>query len=96
MANVNFENQMEKETELGDVYVQTENTFGGYDKKGNMADWDSIEGIVENAINEIAKTAGIEVTEWQDYSIIKEATELITKQLEEKFDIDFKFIDENY
>ena len=92
MKNVNIE----KETELGDVYVQTSKTFGGETKKENVNHWESIESIVEDAVNKIAESAGVKVVEWEDYSIIKEATELITSSLEERFGVKYKFINENY
>lgn len=92
MTNVNIE----KETKLGDVYVQKTNTFGGETKKENVNHWEHIEGIVEEAVNQIAKSAGIEIIEWEDYSIIKEVTKLITSNLEERFGVNYKFIDENY
>lgn len=97
MENVNMEKEnIEKENKLGDVYIQKPNPFGGETKKQNVNHWEHIEGIVEEAVNEIAKSAGIEVIQWEDYSIIKGITRLITCNLEARFGVEYKFINENY
>lgn len=84
---------IEMENSFGDTFVKYNCEYGGKSKKQNDCFWDSIDGIAQDAVENIAKMVGIESIEWDDYSLVKEVVEVIVSGVEERFNTKFKYIE---
>jgi hypothetical protein len=86
-----------KENELGDTYFQTE-LEGEHltDKKANVEYWDNLDGLAQETLEEMAKAAGIYISDWGDLDDIKKVVDTLKEIIEERFKVKFPFVDEDY
>lgn len=83
------------ENKYGDFYSTVEVPRHAT-KKANMSCWDQIDTIAEDAIKQIASFAGVDVEEFGDCAIYKEAVDLMTSSIEERFNVKFQYVEGNY
>ena len=65
-------------------------------KKRNMEYWDSLDDETRIFVEKIAFMAGIKINEWGNEDLIKEIVSTTTKLIEERFDVKFPFVDEDF
>lgn len=81
--------------ECDDVYKKESLNLSS-NKKRNIEYWDLIDEESKVFLEKLALMAGVTIEEWGDEDAIKEIVTIATKLIEERFDVKFHFVNENY
>lgn len=79
----------------GDVYTKRDLQLTD-DKKHNVQYWEVIDSIAFNAVKDIAEAGGVTIVELGNENIYKSIVDMLVNEIEERFNIKYPFINENY